>query len=1142
MSQPRLPALLFTGATLLAAGASWGTLEALPVREQASTLLDATSARPLLERHFDLYEDGAQNAWSIDRICEGISARAASGETDSPSLRTLVQPRIRRAQLPPADALPLTRLRDRLAAAEGRGDTTTGLLSEPAVESLSRELERAGVVARNPAAFLMDARRGLLAWTAGWLFVAAALYRRSSRQAVAAGPAWGMLVVVVVLSAIGLLTQGAVAGPLSGPLQVGRVGLHFAFACGIGGILVLMEDRIRSGLRRLPEAFSTGALALWAAVLLTVVLAVFGTGPLRSLAKINLSTPLGFVQPLEAIKLLILLGVAQFIGRHRHNLVAPRVRLGGRWWPDPRLLLPFGLAAFALVAAAAVLHDIGAVMVVATAAGLLLIAVGGRSSVLAALLGGLGVGIAIVTRIPWEPGSKIASRLAMWKDAWFNGIPGGDQVAAAAWAMAMGGLWGQGVEAARPEDLPAAHTDLVLAYIASVRGFVGVAGILALLGLLLFLGFGIVARTQGERGERRLVPLAILILLASQVLVSTLGAVGFLPLTGVVFPFLSAGGSAVVLFVASLITVAGAGVVARRQPDRPVAVEALHRGMLLNTGLIGLLLGLVVTRSFATGVARGDEIAAHQVITETGDGEMRVRYAPEVLALRDRVRRPRLLDAKGVVMAETLQDGSRSNPFGASISALLSPTAPGYTPLPGTLEAMAAEQHPVFGLVTLPVQIVDRCPAEPCAGAWESVGVVSSDPEESAEALEAFRRQPGLLRTRTVEARDLSELARAARQQGARREELLDALNAGVPDLVSSIDASLQADIYAEMEPVRLAVGASAVAVVVERVSTGEVVVQASGSAGDPADFSLASADDLRWSGPFGWLRDQASRLFLPPGSTWKPITALAALEAGIPVSRTYLCEGHPEKGRQGSLRIRLGDLSGWIRDHSHMRAHGTIDMARAMTVSCNVYFGQLALETGPVAMRRIAAALGVRNFEVPDGGGIGLAVAGFGQGRTLVSPRQLADAYAAIASGGILRRCPLLHAEGTGLGCTEERLASEASSEAVMALLDPVVNGPGGTGHAAAPAPGETWTMVGKTGTAEQPLVPGEPASTKDHAWFAGIVQGEQGESYAVTVLVARGGGGGATAAPLAGKVARLLQRHGYLDRQENDSLAVRP
>ncbi|MDI6738773.1 MAG: penicillin-binding protein 2 [Candidatus Edwardsbacteria bacterium] len=283
-------------------------------------------------------------------------------------------------------------------------------------------------------------------------------------------------------------------------------------------------------------------------------------------------------------------------------------------------------------------------------------------------------------------------------------------------------------------------------------------------------------------------------------------------------------------------------------------------------------------------------------------------------------------------------------------------------------------------------------------------------------------------------------------------------------------------------------------------------------------------------------LWDRAIRSAYPPGSTFKVITAAAALEESLTTEDARL-----PRACGGSLRIGNRVFKCWLKG-----GHGSLDLHQAMIRSCDVYFYQLGLmltvEKLALWARRLklGSATGVdlpleNAGLIPDRvwyenrtgrgswrGGVAANMA-IGQGEVLTTPIQLASLYGAIGNEGVRWEPHLLIAAETADGEVirkemriHDRLPLSPATIAVLKrACSGVVNEPGGTGGAAR-LPGVE--LAGKTGTAQNP-------HGNDHSWFACFAPADK-PVIAVAVIVENAGHGSDVAAPIAGQIVRS-----YLD-----------
>ncbi len=353
-------------------------------------------------------------------------------------------------------------------------------------------------------------------------------------------------------------------------------------------------------------------------------------------------------------------------------------------------------------------------------------------------------------------------------------------------------------------------------------------------------------------------------------------------------------------------------------------------------------------------------------------------------------------------------------------------------------------------------------------------------------------------------------------------------------NLVLTLDADLQ--LIAEQ-----AMAGKTGAVVALDPQNGQILVLASAPAFDPNMFAEVLSPQA-WrkllSHPGRPLQNRAIQGQYPPASTFKVVTALAGLEEGIITPKTRFYD-------PGFVRLDGWVFRGWRRE-----GHGWVNLRRALTVSCDIFFYRLGLALGIEKLSEYAYRLGLGERTGTFGGyeKAGLipseefrrrylrrpwypgeaAILAVGQSFHLVTPIQLVNLYATLANGGRLYRPWLVERIETPDGKLLKRFSSELINtpninqkhlEEIKKGLISVVNGPEGTGYSARLA---NVTLAGKTGTAQ--VVRGTrknnaQSNLNDHAWFVGFAPAQEAEIVLV-VLVENGGSGGGVAAKVARKV----------------------
>ena len=344
-------------------------------------------------------------------------------------------------------------------------------------------------------------------------------------------------------------------------------------------------------------------------------------------------------------------------------------------------------------------------------------------------------------------------------------------------------------------------------------------------------------------------------------------------------------------------------------------------------------------------------------------------------------------------------------------------------------------------------------------------------------------------------------------------------------------------------------------------VNNGAILALASTPAFDPNIFARGIKSE-EWSGlikdKLRPLSNRATQGQFPPGSTFKIIMAIAGLEEGTINPESAISD--PGFFPFGNRQFRDWKKGG----------HGSVDLHKAIVVSCDTYFYQLGAKLGVDRIAKWARAFGLgektgialddeksglipdtewkqKRFRQPWFPGETISVA-IGQGYVTVTPLQLANMMAAVANGGKLFRPYLVSKVESLDGATVRQyepelirsiqLKPDTLTRVHKALAD-VVHGPGGTGGAArSPA----IQVAGKTGTAQVVEMKGAYLKSeqlsyfnRDHAWFISYAPLEKPQ-VAIAVLVEHGGHGGEAAAPMAKKVFEKLMevQQAPADRQQ--------
>jgi penicillin-binding protein 2 len=391
----------------------------------------------------------------------------------------------------------------------------------------------------------------------------------------------------------------------------------------------------------------------------------------------------------------------------------------------------------------------------------------------------------------------------------------------------------------------------------------------------------------------------------------------------------------------------------------------------------------------------------------------------------------------------------------------------------------------------------------------------------------------------------------------------------GVPgsDVTMTIDMALQ-----DFTQRRIASEEAACCVVLDAV-TGDVLVMASSPAYDDNSFTqgLTQAvwDQLNQD-PHGPLYNKVIQGVYPPGSTFKPVVAMAALEDGlITPAFQVTCTGSTS----------LGDhvFHCWWKD-----GHGTLDLHGGIKNSCDIYFYELARKLGVDRIAEMAHRMGfghptgldipnervgliptrawkLATYGIPWQEGETFSI-GIGQGYVAATPLQLATMAARLVTnravvphltraGGVLEPGrPFDPDEGAAgfapLGTNAHNLA------VVLSGMDAVCNEPGGTAYGARITE-DGMAMGGKSGTAQvrrismaerlRGLRKGDdlPWAARDHALFVAFAP-VGNPRYVAAVVVEHGIGGSKYAAPIARDVLRECQKRDPARRVPPDATLV--
>jgi penicillin-binding protein 2 len=347
-------------------------------------------------------------------------------------------------------------------------------------------------------------------------------------------------------------------------------------------------------------------------------------------------------------------------------------------------------------------------------------------------------------------------------------------------------------------------------------------------------------------------------------------------------------------------------------------------------------------------------------------------------------------------------------------------------------------------------------------------------------------------------------------------------------NLYLNIDSILQKKITSYLSPK----GCSAI---VMDCTNGSMLICSSSPGYDPNKFINLSIKywNSLMNNPYKPLIDKTIKSLYPPGSIFKIITALAALESGVNPDDKIICTGGPILGGN---KFRC----------SRSRGHGALNMIDAIKHSCNSYIYGIARQIGADKILEVATKFGFgqrTNIDLPGelsgfipsqawkkekygtrwnlGDTLNLSI---GQGFLLTTPMQLTRMIAAIANGGKLLTPRIVSSEAE---YTHQIDVSLEHLDIIKTALYHTINSPGGTGYLSR-VNYKSMRMAGKTGTAQVQAKKNAADNlsredinweSRNHAIFSGYAP-FNAPKFAISVYYDHGGGGGRAAAPIAKKI----------------------
>jgi membrane carboxypeptidase/penicillin-binding protein len=499
-------------------------------------------------------------------------------------------------------------------------------------------------------------------------------------------------------------------------------------------------------------------------------------------------------------------------------------------------------------------------------------------------------------------------------------------------------------------------------------------------------------------------------------------------------------------------------------------------------------------------VVRADSFVVRPHLGLQGDGGRRYAYNPRVLDVARQMVRGSVFDRRGLPLATgdpAVVERSRAAyaKLGVSLAEVCPSAAERCYPLGGRAFHLLGDARTRANWSAGNSSYIERDDEAALRGFDDRAEVVATT-DAAGRSMSTIRR-------------DYRDLLPLVRHRYEPDHPDVAALRQRTHDIRLTIDAALQIRVAAIVEAHAKNTTGRAAAVVLDPDS-GAVLASVS------YPWPSAAVDGRADEGESDALLDRARYGLYPPGSTFKLVTAAAALSRDSSLaSTTFSCVRLPD-GRSGAK------LPGWTRpvrdDVLDSHPHGSIDLHEAVIHSCNAYFAQLAVKLGPQPLIECAGRLGIAltpsaapTVRVRDT----LPQVGYGQADVRATPLRMARLAAGIAASGVIQdarwKQNTVPAGHPFLPAPAARMLA-ADMRAVVTR---------GTGSSLRNHP---WRIAGKTGTAE---VDGAAS----HGWFVGFAPyGAATQRIAFAIVLEHAGYGGRTAAPVAGEIVTAAGELGLM------------
>jgi hypothetical protein len=593
---------------------------------------------------------------------------------------------------------------------------------------------------------------------------------------------------------------------------------------------------------------------------------------------------------------------------------------------------------------------------------------------------------------------------------------------------------------------------------------------------------------------------------ALQILLISGGALGVTPLSGVVTPFLSYGRTSMLAnfaVIAVLLSIS-----ARPAPLADAKRNAPFR---MPTAALGIVLGIaglaVVAKAAYVQVLHSGAIMGEGTLVVQADGARRYQYNPRFQFVMREIPMGSIYDRNGLPLAtsdwaELEKHRAEYQQLGVDIDRACSRTESRHYPFGGLTFDLLGDLRTRTRWAASNTSFVER---------------------DSARRLRGYDDRPTLVEVKNPKTHaterilryDYRELVPLLRYRYDPQNPAVRRVLDRARNVAMSLDARLQVQVAAilskQLQQAKLDKGAA----VVMDPANGDLLAAVSSPL--PSNLQTAETSESD-SNPY---LDRARYGLYPPGSTFKVVTAMAALRKDQQLThKTYECIRLPD-GRVGNY---IKGSTRPIRDDVEDKSpHGTIDMERGIIVSCNAYFAQLGTyDVGAQPLFDTANLLGIAAASPNTAAQLkkSLPQSSYGQGQVVASPFQMARVAATVANAGQMPEGRWIVDETNTRTTPPEAVLTADQAQTLAKFMREVVTS--GTGRRAA----ASVPMAGKTGTAEL-------QDAASHAWFIGFAPyGTAAHRIAVSVLVENGVYGGTAAAPAAADIVNAAVKLGLIQQ----------